>query len=103
MNAIEALAKCGHAMFGREWLRKTAGLVGMSATTFSKWKNGSIKSFDSNHSIFPVLSYHMRQKATKLMDTAAEIDMWSKICAPSTQTVTPISFADSSPEREPRE
>ena len=78
MNAIEALAKCGHAMFGREWLRKTAGLVGMSATTFSKWKNGSIKSFDSNHSIFPVLSYHMREKAKNLTATADEIDSWSK-------------------------
>lgn len=77
MNAIEALAKCGKALYGRDWLRKTAGLVGMSVTTFSKWKAGKTKSFDSRHSIFPVLSHKMRLKAKELEDTAAEIDSWS--------------------------
>ena len=78
MTALEALAKCRKAMFGRDWLRKTAGLVGMSCTTISKWKNGEIKSFDSRHSIFPVLAHKMREKARELDTTADEIDSWSK-------------------------
>lgn len=78
MNAVEALTKCGKALHGRDWLRKTAALVGMSSTTFSKWKNGSIKSFDSAHSIFPVLVFKMRERAKELEATAAEIEGWSK-------------------------
>lgn len=78
MSALEALTKCGKALFGRDWLRKTAGLVGMSCTTISKWKKGTTKSFDSRHSIFPVLAHKMRLRAKELEETATEIDSWRK-------------------------
>ena len=76
MTPLEALAKCGNALYGRDWLRKTAGLVGMSCTTISKWKKGQTKSFDSRHSIFPVLAFKMRLRAKELEATATEIDSW---------------------------
>jgi hypothetical protein len=76
MNAIEALAKCGTALYGRDWLRKMARLVGISCTTISKWKSGKTKAFDSRHSIFAVLAYKMRIRAKELEATAAEIDAW---------------------------
>jgi hypothetical protein len=76
MTAVEALFKCGEALYGQNWLRRTAKLVGMSPTTFSKWRGGKTKAFDSRHSIFPVLAYKMRIRAKELEATAAEIDAW---------------------------
>jgi hypothetical protein len=78
MTAVEALSKCGTTLYGRDWLRRTAALVGMSPTTFSKWKTGATKSFDSRHSIFPVLAHKMRLKAKELDDAADEIEAWRK-------------------------
>jgi hypothetical protein len=50
----------------------------MSATTFSKWKNGQIKSFSPQHSIFPVLEHKMRGRARELDETADAIEAWRK-------------------------
>ena len=38
MTAVEALHKCGEALYGKNWLRRSAALMGISPTTISKWK-----------------------------------------------------------------
>ena len=78
MSAVEALHKCGEALYGKNWLRRSAALMGISPTTISKWKKGATPSFDSRHSVFPVLAYKMRVRAKELEATAAEIDSWVK-------------------------
>ena len=78
MTAVEALHKCGEALYGKDWLRRTAKLIGISPTTISKWKKGATPSFDSRHSVFPVLAYKMRLRAKELEAAATEIDSWVK-------------------------